>query len=127
MKKLCLLLAIFCLTGCDNTQKLVCTSSDDSGEIKTNSTLEIKVNEDRVSDMKFTVDMIFPDQYKSSLNTIADSIKQSKPYMDVLVINGGVRLVTKDDRDSFIGIKMNQKITYGELKEVLELQGYECR
>ena len=79
MKKLCLLLAIFCLTVCGNTQKLVCTSSDDSGEIKTNSTLEIKVNEDRVSDMKFTVDMIFPDQYKSSLNTIADSIKQSKP------------------------------------------------
>ena len=127
MKKLCLLLVLFCLTGCGNTQKLVCTSSGDSGEIKTNSTLEIKVNEDRVSDMKFTVDMIFPSEYRTNLSNMASSIKQSKPYMDVSLINGGIRLVTKDDRDSFIGIEMDQKITYGELKEVLELQGYVCK
>ncbi len=33
------------------------------------------------------------------------------------LINGGIRLVTDNDKDSFIGIKMNQKITYGELQD----------
>ena len=127
MRRIFLFLMVFFLTGCGNSQKLVCTSSDDSEEIKKNSTLEIKVNEDRVVDMKFTVDMIFPDEYRSNINSMAESVRQSKPYMDVYIINSGIRLVTKDDKDNFIGIKMNQKITYGEIKEVLELQGYSCK
>ena len=76
--------------------------------------------------MKFTVDMIFPDEYRSQLADIASSVRSSKPYMKVSLINGGIRLVTDNDKDSFIGIKMNQKITYGELKGMLELQDYVC-
>ena len=87
MRRIFLLLMVFFLTGCGNSQKLVCTSSDDSDEIKKNSTLEIKVNEDRVVDMKFTVDMIFPDEYRNQLSNMANSIRSSKPYMKVSLIN----------------------------------------
>ena len=122
-----LLIIMVTLTGCGNTQKLTCTYSDEKEEIKKYSTIEIKVKEDQVSDMKFTVDMIFPDAYQSQLQNIANNIRMSKPYMQVSIIEGGIRLVTTDDRDNFIGIKMDQEITYGELKGMLELQDYVCK
>lgn len=127
MKKyLFLLFVVFMMTGCGNGQKLMCTFDDESEDIKKYSKIEVKVKDDRVADMKFTVDMIFPDEYRSQLTDIASSVRSSKPYMKVSLINGGIRLVTDNDKDSFIGIKMNQKITYGELKGMLELQDYVC-
>ena len=127
MKKyLLLLFVVFMMTGCGNGQKLTCTFDDESEDIKKYSKIEVKVKDDRVADMKFTVDMIFPDEYRSQLADIASSVRSSKPYMKVSLINGGIRLVTDNDKDSFIGIKMNQKITYGELKGMLELQDYVC-
>ena len=121
-----ILLMLLTLTGCSKSQKLTCTATDETTEIKKYSTLNIKVKNNKVSDMKFTVDMIFPDEYRSQLSNMANSIRSSKPYMKVSLINGGIRLVTDNDKDSFIGIKMNQKITYGELKGMLELQDYVC-
>ena len=127
MKKYWLLLfVVFMMIGCGNSQKLTCTFDDESEDIKKYSKIEVKVKNDRVADMKFTVDMIFPDEYRSQLSNMANSIRSSKPYMKVSLINGGIRLVTDNDKDSFIGIKMNQKITYGELKGMLELQDYVC-
>lgn len=127
MKKYWLLLfVVFMMIGCGNSQKLTCTFDDESEDIKKYSKIEVKVKDDRVADMKFTVDMIFPDEYRSQLSNMANSIRSSKPYMKVSLINGGIRLVTDNDKDSFIGIKMNQKITYGELKGMLELQDYVC-
>ena len=76
--------------------------------------------------MKFTVDMIFPEEYQNQLQAMAYNIKMSKPYMQVSVIENGIRLITEDANDSFIGIDIGQEITYGELKEVLELQDYIC-
>ena len=129
MKKivLTLLLTIFITSGCGNTQKLTCTASNTNDDIKSSSEIAVKIKDDRVVDMKFTVDMKFPKEYQSQLQNIANNIKASKPYMQVTLIDGGIRLVTNDDRDSFIGIEMDQKITYGELKGMLELQDYTCK
>ena len=128
MKKILLLITfLFIFTGCGNTQTLTCTASGENDDIKTDSTLVIKVNEDKVSSMKFTVDMIFPDEYKSQLRDIAANVRSSKPYMKVTVLSNGIRLVTEDTNDSFIGIDIGQEITYGELKGVLELQDYTCK
>lgn len=128
MKKrfLILLLMLIFLTGCGNTQELVCTASNIEDDIKSYSTLEIKIKENKVSDMEFIVDMEFPSEYQTQLPVIANNIKTSKPYMDVSIVDGKIRLVTKDSANSFLGIQMNQEITYGELKEVLELQDYKC-
>lgn len=114
------------LTGCGDTKTLTCTASGENGDTKTDSTLVIKVNDDKVSSMKFTVDMIFPEEYQNQLQAMAYNIKMSKPYMQVSVIENGIRLITEDANDSFIGIDIGQEITYGELKEVLELQDYIC-
>ena len=129
MKKrfLVLLLMLIFLTGCGNTQELVCTASNIEDDIKSYSTLEIKIKENKVSDMEFIVDMEFPSEYQTQLPVIANNIKTSKPYMDVSIVDGKIRLVTKDSANSFLGIQMNQEITYGELKEVLELQDYKCK
>ena len=128
MKKrfLVLLLMLIFLTGCGNTQELVCTASNIEDDIKSYSTLEIKIKENKVSDMEFIVDMEFPSEYQTQLPVIANNIKTSKPYMDVSIVDGKIRLVTKDSANSFLGIQINQEITYGELKEVLELQDYKC-
>ena len=128
MKKrfLILLLMLIFLTGCGNTQELVCTASNIEDDIKSYSTLEIKIKENKVSDMEFIVDMEFPSEYQTQLPVIANNIKTSKPYMDVSIVDGKIRLVTKDSANSFLGIQMDQEITYGELKEVLELQDYKC-
>ncbi len=128
MKKILLLITfLFIFTGCGNTQTLTCTASGENGDIKSHSTLVIRVNEDKVSSMKFTVDMIFPDEYKSQLRDIAANVRSSKPYMKVTVLSNGIRLVTEDTNNSFIGIDIGQEITYGELKGVLELQDYTCK
>ena len=120
-------LMLFCLTGCGDTQKLVCTATTEEGDIKSYSTLEIKIKENKVSNMEFIVDMEFPREYQNQLLMIANNIKNSKPYMDVSIVNGKIRLITQDDPDeSFLGIKIDQEITYSELKEVLELQDYQC-
>ena len=128
-KNYILIVFIFLLgiTGCGNTQKLVCTANNTEDEIKSYSTLEIKIRENKISNMEFVVDMEFPSEYQSQLPMIANNIKSSKPYMDVSVVNGKIRLITEDDfGDSFLGIDIDQEITYGELKEVLELQDYKC-
>lgn len=123
-----LFLLLISLTGCSKTQKLTCTASDESSTPKSYSTLNIKIKENKVSDMKFTVDMIFPESYQNQLQSMANNIKASKPYMDVIILKDGLRLITKDDSDdSFIGIKIDQEITYSELKQVLELQDYTCK
>ena len=129
MKKNCLIVLFFVLlvSGCGNTEKLVCSSTSVGDDATSYSTLEIKIKENKVTDMKFIVDMEFPEEYESSLPMIANNIKSSKPYMDVSIVDGKIRLVTKDTTgDSFLGIEMDQEITYGELKEVLELQDFEC-
>lgn len=127
MKKVFLFSALLLLlTGCGDTKTLTCTASGENGDTKTDSTLVIKVNDDKVSSMKFTVDMIFPEEYQNQLQAMAYNIKMSKPYMQVSVIENGIRLITEDANDSFIGIDIGQEITYGELKEVLELQDYIC-
>ena len=127
MKKVFLFSALLLLlTGCGDTKTLTCTASGENGDTKTDSTLVIKVNDDKVSSMKFTVDMIFPEIYQNQLQAMAYNIKMSKPYMQVSVIENGIRLITEDANDSFIGIDIGQEITYGELKEVLELQDYIC-
>ena len=127
MKKVFLFSALLLLlTGCGDTKTLTCTASGENGDTKTDSTLVIKVNDDKVSSMKFTVDMIFPEEYQNQLQAMAYNIKMSKPYMQVSVIENGIRLITEDANDSFIGIDIGQEITYGELKEVLELQDYVC-
>lgn len=121
-----LLVMVIMFTGCSDTKKLTCKSIENKDDMQTDSVIEIKVKDNRVSDMKFTVDMKFKEGNQQDIQSMADSIKASKPYMDVTLINGGIRLVTTDDKDSFIGIKMDQEITYNELKEVLELQEYVC-
>ena len=121
-----LLVMVIMFTGCSDTKKLTCKSIENKDDKQTDSVIEIKVKDNRVADMKFTVGMTFKEGNQQDIQSMADSIKASKPYMDVTLINGGIRLVTTDDKDSFIGIKMDQEITYNELKEVLELQEYVC-
>lgn len=131
MKKkyiLILFCMVFLLTGCGNSESLVCISTSESEDITSYSTLNVVVKDKKIYDMKFTVDMEFPEENTSQLRTIASNIQASKPYMDVYVVDGKVRMITTGDRDdSFLGIKIDQEITYGELKEVLELQGYNCK
>ncbi len=120
------LIMTFFLTGCTSTKKLTCIAIDDSSDMKKTSNLVIKVKDKEIKDMKFTVDMIFPEEAQSQIQSYINEIQRSKPYMQVIRINGGIRLITKMEDGSFIGIDAGQEITISELREVLEIQGYTC-
>ena len=127
-KYIWLLSCVVLLTGCGNRESLVCISTTESDEATSYATLDIDIKDNKIYDMEFTVDMEFPEEYTSQLRTIASNIQASKPYMEVYIVDNKIRMITTGDRDdSFLGIKINQEITYGELKEVLELQGYTCK
>lgn len=121
------LVLIVLLTGCSETKKLVCTDRDDSSEIQKMSNLVIKVKDKKIKDMRFTVDMIFPANVQNQRQSYINEIKRTKPYMEATLIDNGIRLVTKMEDGSFIGIDAGQEITVSELREVLELQGYTCK
>ena len=110
-----------------NTKTLTCTASGSSSEIETESTLEIKVNNKKIKDMEFTVDMIFPEDLLDQRQSYVNMIRQTKPYMSATVTDDGIRIVTKEQGGSFIGIDTTQEITVSELKQVLEIQGYTCK
>ena len=127
-KYIWLLSCVVLLTGCGNRESLVCISTTESDEATSYATLDIDIKDNKIYDMEFTVDMEFPEEYTSQLRTIASNIQASKPYMEVYIVDNKIRMITTGDRDdSFLGIKIDQEITYGELKEVLELQGYTCK
>jgi len=112
---------------CKDTKKLTCTDEDVSSDIKKISDLSIKVKDKQIKDMTFTVDMIFPKESLSQRQSYMDEIRRTKPYMDVSLIDSGIRIVTEMEDGSFIGIDAGQEITISELKEVLEIQGYTCK
>lgn len=110
-----------------NTKSLTCTASGTSSDIKTKSTLEVKINNKKIKDMVFTVDMIFPDNMLDQRQDYVNMIRQTKPYMRASVTDKGIRFVTTKRGGSFIGIDTSQEITTSELKQVLEIQGYTCK
>ena len=127
-KYIWLLSCVVLLTGCGNRESLVCISTTESDEATSYATLDIDIKDNKIYDIEFTVDMEFPEEYTSQLRAIASNIQASKPYMEVYIVDNKIRMITTGDRDdSFLGIKIDQEITYGELKEVLELQGYTCK
>ena len=110
-----------------NTKTLICKAEDTSSNIQTKSHLEIKVNNKKIKDMKFTVDMLFPEELLEQRQNYVNAVRQTKPYMSASVTDKGIRLVTKEHGGSFIGINTSQEITISELKQVLEVQGYTCK
>lgn len=115
------------LIDSQNTKTLICIAEGTSSNIKTKSNLEIKVNNNQIKDMKFTVDMIFPEELLNQRQNYVNAVRQNKPYMSASVTDKGIRLVTKEHGGSFIGIDTSQEITISELKQVLEVQGYNCK
>lgn len=110
-----------------NTKTLTCIAEGTSSNIQTKSNLEIKVNNKKIKDMEFTVDMIFPEELLDQRQNYVNMIRQTKPYMTASITDQGIRFVTKEHGDNFIGIDTTQEITISELKQVLEVQGYTCK
>lgn len=120
-------LVIIYLIDSKNTKILTCTASGISSDIKTESNLEIKVDDKKIKDMEFTVNMIFPEELLDQRQSYVNMIRQTKPYMSATVTDDGIRFVTREHGGSFIGIDTSQEITVSELQQVLEIQGYTCK
>ena len=122
-----LLIIFIAVISSIGTKSLTCTATGKSSDMKTNSKLEIKVKNKKIKDMVFTVDMIFPKELLNQRQSYVDMIRQTKPYMRASVTDEGIRFVTTESGGSFIGIDTSQEMTISELKQVLELQGYNCK
>lgn len=121
------LIITFTIVDSIGVKELTCTAKGKSSDIKTSSKLEIKVKNQKIKDMKFTLDMILPKDQQNQKEDYINMVRQTKPYMSASVIDNGVRFVTKMQNGSFIGIDADQEMTISELKEVLEVQGYSCK
>lgn len=142
MKKVMLLGVIglvLCLTGCSE-KKLVCTSTgkDLGKEVKTE--VIVKFDKKEASKVEETIDMIFEEEYISSIDSIYNALEeQSKLY------NGKTGITVKSTKgDNNIRVKINIDVkaqqdeenavnvidvagTRSDVKKSMETSGYTCK
>lgn len=117
---------IISLKDAKDTEKLVCVADSDFQGMESKINLEIKVKDKKIKDMNLVIDSVLPNEALSQKQTMIASINASGK-MEATSTEDGIRFRAGIGSEYFgsLGINANTKI--GELKEVLELQGYSCK
>lgn len=115
------------MTGCGNrhSKTLNCTATNSSDGRTTTSDLKVKVENNEVKDMTLTLNVVLPDDqqfYKQSM------IYQMRQKTDrVYATDNGIKAIFGMGSSYFDTFGITTGASYGELKQVLELQGYTCK
>lgn len=120
-----LLVAMFSLTGCTKTQKLTCqTTSEKDGNVSS-SMLTIKIKDEKVINMNLNLDIKLSESQQPYKQYMLEQLKQKTKNVyttkDGLIANFGM------GSDYFKSLGLTSEVTYQELKDVLEIQGYTCK
>ncbi len=121
---LILLISLVFLTGCGNTKTLNCsvTSKEEGGE--TVSNLRIKIKDNKIDDMRLTLNMTLSPEQKAYKQTIIEQMQQKTDR--VYATNDGIKAIFGMDSSYFDNFGISKDAKIGEVKQVLELQGYTC-
>jgi len=113
-------------SGCDNsnTKTLNCTVTSSQEGRNTTSDLEIKIKDDKVKDMKLTLNIELSEETQSSKREMMQTLRQKTDK--VYSRDNGIEAVFDMNNSYFDTLGITQDASYSELKQVLELQGYTC-
>ncbi len=122
-----LIIMLINLTGCgnSNTKTLNCSvTSTQEGRTST-SDLKIKIGDGEVKDMTLTLNVTLPkDQqfYKEAV-----MYQMSQKTNQVYATSDGVKAIFGMGSSYFNMLGISKDVSYSEIKQVLELQGYTCK
>ena len=108
-----------------NTKKLTCYVNGEFYGMESKTTLESSVKNNEIKKMKISIDVIIPVQYESEKQNLINSIR-SQGKMDVVSTKDGIKLKTGMNSEYFKTLGLSKTTSYGELREALEAQGYDC-
>lgn len=125
------LLVIFCLgallitlTGCSSTKTLTCKTTEEKDGRTSNSTLEVKIKDEEVKDMNLTVEMtLSPEQQYFKQSIINQMLQKTNK---VYSTENGIRAIFGMGSEYFDAFGLSKDVSYSEVKQVLEIQGYTC-
>lgn len=126
MKKISIILLILLtltLTGCGNTKTLTCKTSSNFHGLDSDATIKLKIRNDELTDANIEIDIEADEVGRKS---IINYFNQSSKKMQILETSTGVKLSGGMDSEFFEALSLTQEIKYGEVKQVMELQGYTC-
>ncbi len=127
MMLLLLLIMTISITGCgnSNTKTLKCsaTSSRDIG--KTTSDLKVKIKNNEVKDMTLTLNVELSKEQQSYKQAMIYQMRQKTDQ--VYATDKGIEATFGMGSSYFNTLGITKDVSYSELKQVLELQGFTCK
>lgn len=120
-----LLIVVVGVTGCgNNTKTLKCSATESQNGRNTTSDLEIEIRENEVKDMTLTLNVVLPESQQSYKQVMLYQIRQKTDK--VYTTDNGIRAIFDMGSSYFDNFGITKDASYGELKQVLELQGFTC-
>ncbi len=121
-----ILIILFMMSGCGSkTKTLYCTATSSEEGRTSESELRIRVKNEEVQDMRLTLNMTLSKEEKAYREMIMDQMRQKTDK--VYATNEGVKAIFGMDSSYFEGFGISKEASIGEIKQVLELQGYSCK
>ncbi len=121
-----LIIAISAVIDTKGVSYLTCNTIGTMYEYPSKSTLEISLQKDKIKDIDITVD----------INLKGVSLVDKENLIQMIEMQGkskvtsteeGIRLNSGMDGSYFASLGVTKDTKYGELKQVLELQGFTCK
>lgn len=121
-----LLIMLVCITGCgnSNTRVLKCSATNSQDGRETTSDLEVKVRDNEIKDMTLTLNIELSSKQQSYKQAMIYQLRQKTDR--VYSTDKGIEAVFGMGSSYFNTLGITKDVSYGELKQVLELQGYTC-
>lgn len=119
-----LLIMLVSMTGCSNNKTLKCTATNSEDNRNTTSNLEVTFKDEKLEDMTLSLDIELPAEEQSYKQSMMYQLRQKTNQ--VYSTQKGIKAVFGMDSTYFDSLGVTKDAKYGELKQVLELQGYTC-
>ncbi len=120
-----LVLLVLLLTGCGNDTSLTCTVEETMNGRPTKSELVAKIKDETIEDMQLTMTIELPGNQVANKQTLMNQLRQKT--RQVYSTNDGVKAIFDMNSEYFSTLGITPDVSYSELKQVLEIQGYTCK
>lgn len=109
-----------------NIQNLTCTTTGKMYEMDSKTTLKVKLKDNTIKNMNLTIDLIVPKEDPTYKKNLLNYFK-SEGKMQVTSTDEGIRFKMGMQDEYFKTLGLNEKSSYQDLKEALNIQGYTCK
>lgn len=121
-----LIIALSIFISNNGVSHLTCVATGTLYESPSKSTLDITLQNDKIKDLNMTVDLTLNEELMKQRETLIQNI-EAQGKSEVEKTRDGLRLTSLITNDYFAGLGLSKNSSYGELKQVLELQGFTCK